>query len=186
MNKKLHKSLLILLTVTLVVSSYILTEKSFSIDPELWKAMGLDPNESSSLESYKGESEDQLNAVDLDGDGWITQEEIRAVNNGTAASYKASKAASAAPAASTPSASAPATSSSKGKSGKTQESKKITVYFTDLYGRVIGSSQVTAGTTIADSQFPKSVEDVDGHSFDKWDYDGKEIYHDYIVRALYK
>lgn len=183
MNKKLHKSLLILLTVTLVVSSYILTEKSFSIDPALWKAMGLDPNADSSWESYKGETEDQLNAVDLDGDGWITPEEIQAVNNGTAGSYKANKAA---PAASTPSVTVPTTSSSKGKSGKAQESKKITVYFTDLYGHVIGSSQVTAGTTIADGQFPKTVEDIDGHSFDKWDYDGKEMYHDYIVRALYK
>ena len=64
--------------------------------------------------------------------------------------------------------------------------QKNTVCFTNLYGHVIDSSQVTAGTTIADSQFPKSVEDVDGHSFDKWDYDGRVMTNDYVLRALYK
>lgn len=179
MNKKLHKSLLILLTVTLVVSSYILTEKSFSIDPELWKAMGLDPNESSSLESYKGETEDQMEHA------LITHPELFDLNDPEAQAILQKHGISGG-SVSTPSASAPATSSGNGKSGKAQESKKITVYFTDLYGHVIGSSQVTAGTTIADSQFPKTVEDVDGHSFDKWDYDGKGVYHDYVLRALYK
>lgn len=179
--KNLNKTLAILLSICTVIA--IFTVKEYCIDPELWKAMGLDPNQQWYTEQYDGDMQNRMNSVDLDGDGWITPEEIQAVNNGTAGSYKANKAA---PAASNPSASAPAASSGKGKSGKTQEAKKITVYFTDLYGHVIGSSQVTAGTTIADSQFPKSVEDIDGHSFDKWDYDGKEMYHDYIVRALYK
>ena len=72
-------------------------------------------------------------------------------------------------------------------STKTAISKeKLTVYFTDAYGRVIGTSQVTKGTTIADSQFVQSVEDCDGLAFDSWDYDGRVIEHETVVRALYK
>ena len=161
------------------ILSVLASYKQYCFDPAMWEALGGDPNESSSfipIDDLNQRTEQAaLTHPELFTDEFVA--EVRA---------KYGMSGGGSPTASTPSASAPATSSGKGKSGKTQESKKITVYFTDLYGHVIGSSQVTAGTTIADSQFPKSVEDVDGHSFDKWDYDGKEMYHDYVLRALYK
>lgn len=174
--KNSNKVLAILLSICTVI--VVLTAKEYCLDPALWAAMGLDPN-ASSASLAPGEFEQRWNMAiqnhpelfDLGGE---------TANNPSVNSSNSSA---------SPSASTPATSSDKGKSGKsgkTQESKKITVYFTDLYGHVIGSSQVTAGTTIADSQFPKTVEDVDGHVFDKWDYDGKEMYHDYVLRAKYK
>lgn len=67
--------------------------------------------------------------------------------------------------------------------------EKVTVYFTDMFGEVIGTSQVTKGTDIAESQFPQTVEDIEHegvtYTFDSWDYDGHVMEHQYIVRANY-
>lgn len=177
--KNINKVLTILLSICTVI--VILTAKEYCLDHELWVILGGDPNAKPG-DSSTVAPDDMQNRME---NALITHPELFDLNDPEAQAIlqKHGVSGGSAPASS---ASAPATSSDKGKSGKTQEAKKITVYFTDLYGHVIGSSQVTAGTTIADSQFPKSVEDVDGHSFDKWDYDGRVMTNDFIVRALYK
>ena len=108
----------------------------------------------------------------------------RMLGEPTAAEWRAQQAnkgqgsASAQPAA----ASAPNTTASAPATPK----EKLTVYFTDAFGNALGSSQVTKGTTIAESQFVQDVPECDGKTFDHWDYDGRVIEHQYIVRALYK
>ncbi len=180
--KNLRNRILIAIStlVALVLAFTIGSSKMYSIDPDMWKALGLDPNASS---ASVPDLEERTNALDLDGDGWITPSEISAVNNGTASSYKSN------PAPAQPSSPAPSQPSSKDsgkKDGKQAESVRITVTFTDMFGHPLGSSQVTVGTTIADSQFVKDVPDCDGKKFDRWDYDGGVIEHDFVVRALYK
>ncbi len=67
--------------------------------------------------------------------------------------------------------------------------EKLNVYFTDMYGHVIYTVQVTKGTTVGKTQFPKEVKDIrtrEGeYTFDKWDYDGRKVEHELIIRALY-
>ncbi len=86
------------------------------------------------------------------------------------------------PATSTPANTTPASTPTK----ETIPKVKLTVWFTDALGRIIGSSQVTKGTDIADSQFPAEIPNCEGMTFDHWDYDGRLIEHEYIVRAIYK
>ncbi len=81
---------------------------------------------------------------------------------------------------------APKAATTSNKTEKPQSALQINVYFTNLYGNVIGVSQITSGTNIADSQFPVEVPECDGKIFDRWDYDGHALSHDYIVRAIYK
>ncbi len=75
-------------------------------------------------------------------------------------------------------------------SQKTQK-EKVTAYFTDFYGTIVGSSKITKGTTIAKSQFPKKnpsdiVVENTIFTFDKWEYAGNVLDSDVIVKALYK
>ena len=64
--------------------------------------------------------------------------------------------------------------------------ENLMVYFTDENGRVIGTSQVTKGTTVAETQFIQEVPECNGKAFDHWDYDGRVIEHQFIIRAVYK
>ena len=64
--------------------------------------------------------------------------------------------------------------------------EKVTAYFTDATGKVIGSSKITKGTDIAKNQFPAEVKDCNGKKFDHWDYDGHVLLEDTIVRAIFK
>ncbi len=68
----------------------------------------------------------------------------------------------------------------------TTSKEKLMVYFTDENGRVIGVSQVTKGTTVAESQFVQEVPECNGKKFERWDYDGRVIEHQFIIRAVYK
>lgn len=67
-----------------------------------------------------------------------------------------------------------------------QTKEKVTVWFTDAVGHVLGFSEITKGTTIGKNQFVKDVPDFDGAKFFAWAYDGKAIEHEVIIRALYK
>ncbi len=81
----------------------------------------------------------------------------------------------------------PADASSGNSKKQAAQKEKVTVWFTDARGRVIGSTQVTKGTTVAESQFMADVPVLDdGRTFDKWDYDGRVIEHERIIRANYK
>ncbi len=64
--------------------------------------------------------------------------------------------------------------------------EKVKVWFTDAVGHVLGSAEITKGTTIGKNQFVKDVPDFDGAKFFAWAYDGKAIEHEVIIRALYK
>ncbi len=64
--------------------------------------------------------------------------------------------------------------------------EKVKVWFTDAVGHVLGSTEITKGTTIGKNQFIKDVPDFDGAKFFAWAYDGKAIEHEVIIRALYK
>ncbi len=179
---KLNRVITILFVSIVALSCGFIGVKEYCIDPNMWNALGLDPSAPYVI-LPQGEMQNRMNGLDLDGDGWIDPAEVNAVNNGTASSYKSN------PAPAQPSSPAPSQPSSKDngkKDGKQAESVKITVTFTDMYGHSLGSSQVTTGTTIADSQFVKDVPDCDGKKFDKWDYDGGVIEHDFVVRAIYK
>ena len=175
--KNLHRISLVASMLIAVIMPFILrSSKVYNIDPDMWKAMGLDPNASSAVVP---DLEARFNSLDLDGDGFIDPVEVQAVNNGTAASYKSGSS-------SASSQSATSTPKDTGKGEKAQKNVKITVYFTDLYGHVIGSSQITSGTSIGEKQFATDIPDCNGKKFDSWDYDNRELFHDTIVRANYK
>lgn len=169
----MRKSIILIVSILLVVMTVGSVFCNIYDDEEI-RAMGVDP----AKKTY----------YDLNGNQ-VTQDQFndsiaRMLGVPTAAEWNAQQSNSI-PSTPQPSTPAPATATS-GNSGKKQTTPKITVYFSDLYGHVIGSNQVTSGTNIAESQFPKTVEDVDGHTFDKWNYDGRALYHDFIVRAEYK
>ena len=126
------------------------------MDHDLYTAIGGDPSGFTQIPF--DELVRRTNAVDLDGDGWITPAEIQAVNNGTAASYKGNKTKTNE---TTNNSSLSNNSASNGKASKT----KVTATFKNLYGVIIGSSQITKGTDIAKSQFPKSVPDIKSSIF---------------------
>ena len=83
----------------------------------------------------------------------------------------------------------PATPKSDNSGNKQPTAQKITVTFTDLFGKAIGSVKVTVGTDVAKSQFPETVEDIEHNGtvyvFEKWDYDGRLMYHDTVIRGMY-
>lgn len=153
--------------------------KEYCLPWDLWNAMGGDPSGFSVLPSQADAEARMENAL-------INHPELFDLNDPEAQAIlkKHGKTGGGSTPAAPASPSAPAQPGGKA-DGKQTAAVKVTVYFTDSHGRVIGSSQVTAGTTIADSQFPKTVEDVDGKTFDKWDYDGKVMTNDYIVRAIF-
>lgn len=106
---------------------------------------------------------------------------LRDLGEPTAAEYLAQQAAKSSATASPSQATSPTSSNTA-----TTPKEKVSVAFTDAFGNVLGMSEVTKGTDIAPSQFVKDVPDCDGKSFDKWDYDGSVMMHDYVIRALYK
>ncbi len=149
-------------------------------DAEL-RAMGLDPARVTYFDLNGNQvSQDQflddLTRIALEGESPEVKAARAAGTLNNSGKSAAAQSATAAPAA------------SSGNSKKQSAPKeKVTVWFTDARGRVIGSTQVTKGTTVAESQFMTDVPDFeDGRTFDKWDYDGRVIEHEYIIRANYK
>ncbi len=177
MKKNLKRILRAASLMIIVFVSTGLISKVYNIDPEMWKAMGLDPNASSVSISVE-EAEARMAQAARNRPDLFTDDFVQSVGGTPSGSSSQS---------------APATSSGSqaqtktdGKKGEEKTSAKVTAYFTDAYGHVLGSSQITSGTTIGDNQFVKDVPDCDGKKFDGWDYDGRKLYHDIIVRANYK
>ncbi len=78
-----------------------------------------------------------------------------------------------------------------GNTVKKTQKDKVTATFTNLYGVIIGTSKITKGTDIAQSQFPAEtpsdiVTDSGTLVFDHWDYDGKVLEEDVRIKAVYK
>ena len=125
---------------------------------------------------------DGTQVTEQEFDAAILEEAMKYATNGTKVYNPGGQAT-----ASTPNAQTSAADSSKSNAAP---KKKFTVSFTDMFGHVIGVSQVTEGTDIAQSQFPAAVEDIEAEGqtfvFDRWDYDGEVVLHDLVVRALYK
>ncbi len=169
--------------------------KVYNIDPDMWKAMGFDPNASSVSLPSGYDLDAAFGALDLDGDGFVDPGEVNAVNNGTAASYKGNKNASqTTPSSVSQQASGTTDTAGGGSTGKTKTKQvpanKVTATFKNLYGVIIGTSQITKGTDIAKSQFPKGkVPDIvtpnGTYVFDHWNYDGSKLTDDISVKAVY-
>ena len=168
----MKKAILTILSIAVFVGVIAFgSSDTYCIDPEMWKAMGLDPNASSASLSSMAELEARMAQAAQARPDLFTDDYVKSVGGTPSGSASSGSQAS---------------NKTDGKKADKQEATKITVTFTNMYGNVLGSSQVTSGTTIEDSQFVKDVPDCDGKKFDSWDYDGKELYHDTVVRANYK
>ncbi len=158
----MKKSIIGIIAILLIVGSI---GSVFCFDPRTVTAPWLDPAKTTYwVDNQQVTAEDFYNSIEAD----VIAHRSDAGNIG-------STAATPQPAASNQTASTP-------KAAK----EKLIVYFTDENGRVIGTSQVTKGTTVAESQFMQEVPECNGKAFDHWDYDGRTIEHQFIIRAVYK